>query len=133
MSKFKNYIYEIVQKIPHGKVVSYGQVALYAGIPRGARQVGWILRQSEEKVDLPWWRVVNNKGRVTIKGNKYNDANIQRKLLLNEGVRVDEEFNLDIEAHRFKPDEDFFKGLKHDEKYLDFIAEKIPFNKPVPR
>lgn len=133
MSKFKNYIYEIVQKIPYGKVVSYGQVALYAGVPRGARQVGWILRQSEGKVDLPWWRVVNNLGKVTIKGNKYNDANIQRKLLLNEGIEVDEEFNLDIGAHRYKPDEQFFKNLKHDEKYLDFVAKNIPFGKPLAR
>lgn len=130
MSKFRNYIYEIVEGIPYGKVVSYGQVALYAGIPRAARQVGWILNQSEGKVELPWWRVINNAGKITIKGNRYNDANLQRKLLLSEGILVDQDFNLDIEVYRFRPEESFFKALRHDEKYLDFIAAKIPFSEP---
>jgi methylated-DNA-protein-cysteine methyltransferase-like protein len=131
MSKFRDYVYEVVQKVPYGKVVSYGQVALYAGIPRAARQVGWILNQSGGKVDLPWWRVVNNAGRITIKGARYSDANLQRKLLVNEGLEVDEEFNLDIEKYRFRPSEDFFKSLKHDELYLGLIARKIPFSKPL--
>ena len=133
MSKFRDYVYEVVQRVPYGKVVSYGQVALYAGIPRGARQVGWILNQSEGKVDLPWWRVVNNAGKITIKGNRYNTPDIQRKLLLSEKVKVDEEFNLDIEKYRFKPSEEFFKSIEHDEKYLDLVAEKIPFSSPQKR
>jgi methylated-DNA-protein-cysteine methyltransferase-like protein len=128
MSKFKNYVYQVVETIPYGKVVSYGQVALYAGVPRGARQVGWILNQSEGKVDLPWWRVVNNAGRVSIKGNRYNTPDLQRKLLRSEGVAVDEEFNLDIEYYRFRPNESFFKSLKHDEAYLDAISNKFPFS-----
>jgi len=129
MSKFRNYVYKVVQKIPYGKVVSYGQVALYAGAPRAARQVGWVLNQSEGKVDLPWWRVVNNAGRISIKGNRYNTPDLQRKLLRSEGVKVDEEFNLDIESYRFRPTEKFFKSLNHDEEYLEIIDPKIPFSK----
>lgn len=126
MSQFKKYVFGVVRKIPYGSVASYGQVALYAGVPRGARQVGWILNQSKG-IDLPWWRVINNSGRITIKGNLYNDATLQRKLLLGEGVAVDEEFNLDIKKYRFQPDDKFFECLKFDDKYLDLISQKVPF------
>lgn len=103
MSKFANTVYKIIQNIPYGKVVSYGQVAIYAGVPRGARQVGWILHQSEGKIDLPWWRVINNAGRITIKGSYYNSAETQRKLLLAEGVKVEENLDIDIEKYRWIP------------------------------
>lgn len=128
MSLFKKYVLDIVRKVPYGTVVSYGQVALYAGAPRAARQVGWILNQTEGNSDLPWWRVINNAGRITIKGTKYNDAELQRKLLISEDIEVDKDFNLDINKYRFTPSEEFFKDLKFDEKYLDLINEKIPFS-----
>lgn len=128
MSKFKIYVYKVVQGIPYGKVASYGQVALYSGAPRAARQVGWILNQSEGKVDLPWWRVINNAGKITINGNRYNTADLQRKLLVSEGIIVDEDFNLDIESYRFHPDEKFLKSLNLDQKYLESIAHKLPIN-----
>ena len=54
-----------MQHIPYGRVVSYGQVAAYVGVPRGARQVGWTLRRLED-IDIPWWRVINNEGRISI-------------------------------------------------------------------
>src|SRR5438105_160774 len=72
-SPFKQKIIEVIRLVPHGKVVSYGQVAAYVGVPRAARQVGWILNQSEGKLDLPWWRVVNNKGYLSIRGTRFND------------------------------------------------------------
>ena len=43
MSKFKDGVIKVVNLIPYGKIVSYGQVALYLGLPRAARQVGWVL------------------------------------------------------------------------------------------
>ena len=103
MSTFKNLVIDIVRKIPRGKVVSYGQVALYAGVPRAARQVGWILSRMEEKNPVPWWRVVNNAGRVSIKGSMYS-ANEQRALLESEGVDVGDDLMFDIEKYRYTPD-----------------------------
>lgn len=102
MSKFKETVFRVVRLIPEGKVASYGQVALYAGFPRGARQVGWVLNQSSDKDMLPWWRVVNNEGRVSIKG-KYS-AEEQRQLLMLEGIRVSKDFTFEIEKYRFHPD-----------------------------
>jgi methylated-DNA-protein-cysteine methyltransferase related protein len=125
MSKFSEKVLQVVDSIPRGKVVSYGQVALYVGIPRSARQVGWILRQSEGK-DIPWWRVINNAGRITIKGNRYNTPELQRKLLLSEKVIVTEDFEIDIEEYRFRPGRKELKNFKLDDDYIDIVLEKVP-------
>src|SRR3972149_6610734 len=100
MSKFKEAVINVVRKIPNGKVVSYGQVALYIGMPRAARQVGWILNKTEGVLEIPWWRVVNNEGRISIKGSKYS-ANDQRERLLSEGIKVTRDFTFNIEEYRF--------------------------------
>lgn len=128
MSKFKESVIEVVRMIPEGKVVSYGQVALYVGVPRAARQVGWILNQLEEKVQVPWWRVVNNEGRISIKASKYT-ADDQKRLLVKEGIKVDDDFSFDIDKHRFVPDENFVKKLELDPLYLEMASDKIPYNK----
>ena len=78
MSPFTEKVVAIVRMIPQGKIASYGQVALYAGLPRAARQVGWVMREVQE--DMPWWRVLNNKGRISIEGNWHADKHLQKKL-----------------------------------------------------
>jgi len=85
-------------------VASYGQIALYAGKPRAAREVGWILNQSESQpgVQIPWWRVINNAGRISIKGSRFNTPQVQMKLLRSEGVEVADNLCLDIEKYRWK-------------------------------
>lgn len=125
MSKFSEKVLFVVDSIPYGKVVSYGQVALYVGIPRAARQVGWILRQSEGK-DIPWWRVINNEGRISIKGNFHNTADLQRKLLLAESIAVDENFELNIEEYRYRATEQELKKFNLDDDYLEIVLRKIP-------
>lgn len=125
MSQFTEKVILVVENIPYGKVVSYGQVALYVGVPRAARQVGWILRQNED-IDLPWWRVVNNEGRISIKGHRYNTPDLQRKLLLAEGIMVNEEFELDIEHYRYRPNRQELKRFQLDEDYIDIVLQKIP-------
>jgi methylated-DNA-protein-cysteine methyltransferase related protein len=64
MSKFKDKVLNIVMLIPKGKVVSYGQIATMGGVPRAARQIGWVMHSHGGIT--PWWRVVNNEGK-----NKY--------------------------------------------------------------
>lgn len=128
MSKFKENVYRIVKSIPKGKVVSYGQVALYAGLPRGARQVGWVLNQSKEEDNLPWWRVINNEGRLSIKGFRYSAVE-QRELLIEEGVKVSKELSCDIESYRYFPDEKFLNSLELDSLVMEKIFQKISFSK----
>lgn len=124
MSVFKDNVVRIIQLVPHGKVVSYGQVAAYVGAPRAARQVGWILRGIDNGVSVPWWRVVNNSGRISIKGNFNADKELQRKLLLAEGVIVLENFTLDINRYRFIPQDSVLKKMGLDNQYLQMLHER---------
>lgn len=127
-SQFKERVVRIVSLIPYGKVMSYGQVALYIGMPRAARQVGWILNGLEAKTPVPWWRVVNNSGRISIKGSMYS-AQEQKELLEKEGLSINDNLTFDIFAYRFVPDDGFLDQLKLDPMYLEMIAKKIPFTK----
>ena len=66
---FNQLVYALVRHIPPGKVLNYGRVAYLLGVPRGARAVGWalsLLKHGDQGV--PWHRVVNAHGRVSIKG-----------------------------------------------------------------
>ena len=77
---FFNQVYEVVENIPYGKVVSYGQIAKILGRPRAAREVGWAMRCCPEH--LPWHRVVMADGSIT--GGSY--ANLRRAILESEGI-----------------------------------------------
>ena len=100
---FKQRVINFIKKVPKGKVVSYGQVASAAGSPRAARQVGAILRALDpSQGKIPWWRVLNNKGIISIKGNWTATKEIQRQLLAKEGIKITEDFSLDMERYRYK-------------------------------
>lgn len=82
--RFKNEVIEIVGQIPKGKVMTYGQIAVFCGHPRAARIVGGIAHFGPE--DLPWQRVVNKNGGLA----KGYPGGIERHaaLLENEGLKV---------------------------------------------
>ena len=102
MDAFKLRVINFIKKVPRGRVVSYGQVALACGSPRAARQVGGILRATNSTAgQIPWWRVLNNKGIISIKGNWTATKELQRELLLAEGIKVSKEFVLDIKKYRW--------------------------------
>ena len=124
MTKFSQRVIGIVRQVPRGRVVSYGQVAAYTGVPRAARQVGWTLRQLGEG-DIPWWRVVNHLGRITIKGNLYYDADAQRDLLLKEGVTVVADFSLEMAKYRFVASQTQMKSWGLPPDYLRLVWEKF--------
>jgi len=77
-------IYRIVRRIPKGRVATYGVVARLAGRPGGARTVGWALSALDDESDVPWWRVLNAAGRISLGDH---GSVVQRALLLREGVR----------------------------------------------
>ena len=64
MESFTERVIQLIQQIPAGNVMTYGQIAKLAGSPRGARQVVRILHSSSGKYQLPWHRVVNAKGEI---------------------------------------------------------------------
>ena len=78
-------IYAVVKEIPEGKVATYGQVARLAGKPNGARQVGYALAALPQDNEVPWHRVVNAQGQVSLRATPgYEDY--QQILLEDEGV-----------------------------------------------
>ncbi|EKY3193431.1 MGMT family protein [Cronobacter turicensis] len=82
---FPQRVYQIVAAIPEGCVTTYGEVARLAGSPRAARQVGGVLKRLPEGSKLPWHRVVNRRGEISLTGP---DLQRQRQALLAEGVQV---------------------------------------------
>lgn len=108
MAGFRNRVLDIVRAVPHGKVVTYGQVALMAGSPRAARQVGAVLhgiRHSEH--DVPWQRVINAAGGIST--FKVGSGELQIALLTAEGVEftkgdADGGMRVDLDVYRWRPD-----------------------------
>jgi methylated-DNA-protein-cysteine methyltransferase related protein len=94
---FFERVYLIVQQIPRGKVASYGQIAALLGYPQAARTVGWALNAltSERAAQVPWQRVINSAGRISISRADLS-ADIQRALLEDEGVEFDEREHVDM-------------------------------------
>ena len=78
-------IYAVVRRIPRGRVATYGQIAALAGLPGRARQVGYALHALRSSTALPWQRVVNASGAISLP--PMNGGISQRLLLEREGVR----------------------------------------------
>ena len=101
---FYDLVYDFVRQTPRGKVVTYGQVAVLLGAPAAARAVGYALHFLPERSDVPWWRVVNARGGISLKG-RGSAADFQRHLLESEGVRFDREDRIDLGLFRWWPGE----------------------------
>ncbi len=91
---FYQRVITLIKNIPRGKVATYGQIAEYAGSPRAARQVAYILHASSEREDLPWHRVINSKGGISLKPR--SGYELQKQMLEAEGVIFDREDNIDM-------------------------------------
>ena len=91
MTPFRTAVLAIVARIPVGRVTSYGAVAAMAGQPRAARGVGWILNRLPPDTELPWWRVVDRDGRLSTYKLPGGAGPLQRALLEEEGVELDED------------------------------------------
>ena len=98
MTEFTEQVLQIISNIPNGKVMTYGQVAAYAGNPRGARQVSRILHSMTEKHQLPWHRVINSKGGISLTGEA---GFIQGEMLVEEGIQVINK-KIDLKKHQQK-------------------------------
>lgn len=81
-------IYEVVKKIPKGRVASYGQVAAMAGNPRWSRVVGYALHSNPDPEHIPCHRVVFSDGRLS-PGFAFGGPGAQEELLRREGVEAE--------------------------------------------
>lgn len=89
-------IYDIVRKIPKGKVTTYGTIAMLAGNPRWSRVVGYALHVNPEPGIIPCHRVVSKNGGIS-KAFAFGGENMQRVLLAEEGIEFREDGTVDLE------------------------------------
>lgn len=98
-------IYDMVRRIPTGRVASYGQIAALIGFPRHARQIGYALAALTDESDVPWHRVVNSKGKISPRGLAgYDDY--QRILLEDENIIFDENDCISLKQFQWQPELD---------------------------
>lgn len=102
ISSTYSHIYAVVAAIPKGKVATYGQVALLAGLPGRARQVGYALHAAADP-SLPWHRVVNARGEISLRSGGSQADEVQRLRLEAEGVVFDRCGRIDLELYRWRP------------------------------
>lgn len=95
-------IWQVVALIPPGRVATYADVARHAGMPGAARRVGMALRGLPEDTRIPWHRVINAQGRISLpegSASRYT----QRERLEAEGVAFKINKSLDLRSYRWDP------------------------------
>jgi methylated-DNA-protein-cysteine methyltransferase-like protein len=95
-------IYAVVKRIPRGRVATYGQVATLAGLAVHARQVGYALNALPENQRVPWHRVINAKGEISLRAVDGSKAEQQTRLEA-EGVVFDERGRVSLKTYRWTP------------------------------
>ena len=97
MSTFEK-IYDVVCKIPKGKVATYGLVAMLAGNPRWSRVVGYALHSNPKPFVIPCHRVVNREGKVA-EAFAFGGGNVQRDILEKEGIVFEKDGTVDLKKY----------------------------------
>lgn len=95
---FTARVHDAVRRIPPGRVAAYGAIAAMAGRPRSARGVGRILRDLPDASDLPWWRVINARGEISIPRSGHARP-LQRALLEDDGVVFNDAGRVDMRVY----------------------------------
>jgi methylated-DNA-protein-cysteine methyltransferase-like protein len=93
-------IHRVVSRIPKGRVATYGQIARLAGLRGQARLVGYAMHALPATTRVPWQRVVNARGEISLPGSS---AVRQRERLEREGVRFDARGRIDLDRFLWKP------------------------------
>lgn len=99
----RSRIYSVVALIPPGRVSTYGRIARLAGMPGQARQVGYALSALPAKNDVPWHRVVNARGQISL---REGGGGRQKKLLEAEGVAFDRHGRIALAEFGWRPEAD---------------------------
>jgi methylated-DNA-protein-cysteine methyltransferase-like protein len=100
-NSFHDRVVAAIKAVPRGKVATYGQIAAFAGSPRAARQVVRVLHSSSRKHKLPWHRIINSQGRISLKrGEGYEE---QKARLTAEGVKFSRDDRIDLAEFLWEP------------------------------
>jgi methylated-DNA-protein-cysteine methyltransferase-like protein len=95
-------IYEVVGRIPRGKVATYGQIAELAGIPGQPRRIGYALSALPKDTDIPWQRVINAHGKISFRTHS-GPEKLQRRLLKSEGIVFKAGERIDLARFQWRP------------------------------
>jgi methylated-DNA-protein-cysteine methyltransferase-like protein len=95
-------IYEIIKRIPVGKVATYGQIARLAGLSGHARQVGYALHNLPSDSDVPWQRVINSRGRLSF-AEESVAWHMQKSILESEGIQFSDNNTVSMSKYQWKP------------------------------
>ena len=98
-------IWQVIALIPEGKVATYGDIALHAGLARAARRVGRALKHLPQGTRIPWHRVINSQGRISIPDGSASQYT-QRERLEAEGVVFRSNKSVDLGKYRWCPGQD---------------------------
>jgi methylated-DNA-protein-cysteine methyltransferase-like protein len=106
MKASKDYferVWELAEKIPYGRVTTYGAIASHLGLKSGARMVGWALNKTidHDHRNIPAHRVVNRLGQLS--GAIHFGQNVMRERLLQEGVIFKDDQTIDLDRHFWDP------------------------------
>ncbi|EKN3401912.1 MGMT family protein [Yersinia enterocolitica] len=99
MDSFRQRVFHVVAAIPYGQVITYGDIARLIGSPRAARQVGGVLKRLPEGSILPWHRVINRHGEISLIGEDYLR---QKNALLAEGIEISPAGRIDLQQYRWQ-------------------------------
>jgi methylated-DNA-protein-cysteine methyltransferase-like protein len=126
--EFERKVKAFIRAIPRGKVATYAQVAALAGNHRAARQVARVLHSSSEKDHLPWHRVINSRGSISLAPGRGFEE--QRKLLRAEGVKVTRGGRIDLAVFFWEPAGGPFQGMARRLEELDYAAKAEDGRRP---
>jgi methylated-DNA-protein-cysteine methyltransferase-like protein len=104
---FTSEVIRLIKAIPRGKVATYGQIAYLTGLYPSVRRIVWILHSLSKKERLPWHRVVNQKGTISLRPGKGYEK--QKELLEKDGIIFDDKDRIDLDRFLWDPDEEVFK------------------------
>ena len=96
-------IYAVVSRIPRGRVATYGQVAVLAGLQGRARLVGYALNALCDGSGVPWHRVINSRGQISERSDGGPASRLQRLRLERERVPLDSVGRVALERFRWRP------------------------------
>lgn len=108
--QYRELVYEIVRRIPRGRVMTYGQIAYILGKGYTPRTVGFVMHSANES-KIPWQRVINSQGRCST-GRIVLPSDMQQRMLGREGVKFDASGRCDLEVFLWHPDQEKVEKAK---------------------
>jgi len=121
---FTRKVKDAIRSVPKGRVATYGQIAALAGNERAARQVAWILHSSSPKDRLPWHRVINARGGISLKRGAGFEEQMRR--LKAESVGLSRNGYVNLARHVWQPSIVRSRALRNYEKFLESLEKGSP-------